>query len=179
MKSVFISILSSVMATSAFANPFVKHFKHHQQNQHVQQSLKTSQSGYVDFSGTWVGSCDDDDEQDTITLKNDESSLTIDGSTIDFNRLSTDMVSDVDGFSEGDHTVYSWNDNHTALIFSTVGFEFYRSAGSEDPSFYPVFSQGEMMLDHDKLIIQVNHQELPKNGSTPLIESSICTYTRK
>src|SRR5690349_12600087 len=123
-KIVFLSLLALSLTSFASSNPFM-HFEkklHLYSNKQGMVNHNAKITDYTDFSGEWVGNCDDEPDEETIVIDNTASELVMDGSKYSIDGITT--IDFKDNYETGGSTVHlNWNSSGTQLKAAVIGYQ--------------------------------------------------------
>ncbi len=145
----------------------------------AEPSRDPDEDGYTNFSGVWVGTCDDDpDRTEIFNIKmTDYSSIIMDGEKYDIDAVSTKSTKNNLRFEE---TVvhFRWNENGSQLLGTVL---YYNLAG--------YMATAEMSTSIGKMAMSMENNQLVIRSSMYFYADAIhmeefdikttCTYIRK
>lgn len=144
------------------------------------QIQSNAPTNYTDFTGKWIGHCNDSDNLVTIKLENDDYTLTI--NHLEFNITGLNSVSNsVAIFSDNETTILNWNDDKTALIFNEINY--YHRASSQMPpqtsTLEVEIGRGMLELKNGELVYSSTTTTFKDGLAVGNAESSVCRFTKK
>lgn len=173
-----IFITSSLVANPIFASNIFQKLTSAQPTKKTSTALKVNSglktkdgvNTFIDFSGTWVGECDDFEGTETFTIKNSDFDFTVDEQHFLIGALETVSTSnELDtNFS---HTLLEWNADHSNLLMNGSFVNYTHMQEIKQKEFG--YLNGTISLKNDQLIIEVNSQSSAKNDNT------VCTYSKQ
>lgn len=144
--------LSLTVISSGFAatSPFPKFLLNKIHKSNVQKTM-SSHEGYANFSGHWVGTCDNNpEEQQTTVIEQslDSSSVVIDDMTIPIDGITSNGFT---GNFETENSLihYRWNEDGQKILGTAL---FYNKAGN--------MSQGDLQITVVKFDYAIENQQL-------------------
>ncbi len=155
-KQLLLINLGLTVVTSSFASlPFTSNFfidKLNQSKASVQKIMK-SHDGYADFSGHWVGTCDNEPEEElTMVIKqsSDSSSIEIDNKKILIDAISTEAVNQ-NFETEGNIAHYRWNEDGQSILGTLLQYSKTGNMSQGDMKSY--VGKFSLSKDNEKLVI--------------------------
>src|SRR5579864_5527243 len=153
-KSIAILLVASSFASSAFANSIVNKLiaKHSTMVPSISKthSYKQTNDSYIDFTGTWVGNCGDDDNITTV-MENRADYIIIDGDMSRIGKGLQGKYQSDEAVANYEHTSYEWSKDGSALIMKYVYVSKYNVDNSAIVSALSTFSftmkNGQMIFD--------------------------------
>ena len=139
----------SIAATSLIPQFILK--KHHQAKNLVKNRAPLSDE-YVDFSGHWVGSCDNDPDEEevlTIELASDFSSIIIDNTNYPIDAISTQSSH---GNDEQEHSInhIRWSSDGQELLF-TLSSHFKNGYLTQE-GLESIVGNAQLLMNNEQLI---------------------------
>ncbi|STX27950.1 Uncharacterised protein [Legionella beliardensis] len=132
--------------------------------------IEKSANDYIDFSGTWVGKCDDSDEPVTVVIKNNDDIFTWDGDQFKIGSLETRSNANEENTSFS-HTLLEWNSNHSRLLFTSSFFNYHHTQEGKGKDFG--YNYGFIILKDNQLRMKFDFHSSEGNFT------SICTYDKQ
>ena len=177
-KILAIALLSSSWGSSSYALNFLDKIAG-MQNMNIHRTSAPTHKlieleKYTDFTNNWKGSCvsnNHDTHDITLSIKNDEETISFDGIEYDLNTLST-RSSAGDWGSDFTHVIMRWNENGDQLIINYTTVD--NTNGME--SFYSSIGKDTITLMSGQLIIKNNYQQF-HNGIVKNVSSETCTLS--
>jgi len=123
-KLIAMLLVASSFASSAFATSIVNKLitKHHSATASMTKAHKTTKqanTSYVDFSGSWVGNCGDN-EPFTTVIENDFSYITLDGEESIIGAGLQGKYQSNEVGNQYSHSSFEWNKDGSALTMKGV-----------------------------------------------------------
>jgi hypothetical protein len=167
-------IAGTLVATPLFASNFFHKLTaaHSTKTNKTSLKAKAALGNFVDFSGTWEGTCDDDNYADTMTIKNTDSSFAVDGLELSIGSLETLSTNDSDS-SFISHLALEWNEDNSKLL---INGSFVNYSPNHHTGFPNMFAAGRasFSLAGNQLVT-----EFTSYLSSGESETSVCTYHKK
>jgi hypothetical protein len=141
-----------------------------------QKQLKSSNEPYPDFSGTWIGACDDYPEDILeLTIEMTESSITLEGDTYPIDAITTKVTQDQFRSIETKHHLH-WSQDGQELMISLMQYEQEHnlSLGVIGTS----IGHRNFRLEHGKLLSSGAITYF-KNGDESISMNSSCVLEKK
>lgn len=174
-KVLTVIITSSLIGNPLFASNFFQKYLSLPltQNANTVIQLKSNDkvNNFVDFSGTWVGSCTGNDELAMITIANSDTQLLLNGKIFNIGSLETESTSNKDA-SYFFHILLDWNADHSSLLFNDSYASHYHMQDLNEKRFG--YEMGSISLKNEMLIYEVS-----SHNSDVGIETSVCTYRKQ
>lgn len=145
----------------------------------AEPSRDRDEDGYTNFSGVWVGTCDDDpDRTEVFNIKmTDNSSLIVDGKKFDIDAVSTESTKNNLNFEES-VLHYRWNEEGSQLLGTGL---YYHLGG------YMAMAKMETFIGKMTIAIENNQLVIRSFGyfysdaihQQELDTKTTCTYIRE
>lgn len=172
-----VCITGSLVASPLFASNFLQKLTPHTKtmNRSTQNNLNSQikdhpSEGFADFSGTWVGKCQDNEETEVMVLKNSNYQLTVDGKNFTIGALETESSSNQD-LTSFSHLLFEWNSDHTSLIFNASFAAYIHTAYINEKTFG--YGQGSISLNDGQLILKGHSRTSEGN------DDGICIFSKQ
>ncbi|CAM2763553.1 hypothetical protein [Legionella worsleiensis] len=143
--------------------------------------VKKEGQNYTDFTGNWTGSCsyDDKDIEVFLTLKNDDTKITIYDEIMNIGSLNTSSTSNSD-YAEYEHTALEWSEDISTLIIKEVSISVALSHYPYNtPRPIETFSdETSFSLNNGQLVVkyrQLNMRDMEKVGT---VGDVFCTLSK-
>jgi hypothetical protein len=162
-KSLFILLVASCSTSSFAFSPFNKIEAMHKKslNSAIHKKTTTEPVNYTDFSGTWVGKCSDADgdehELETVTIKNDDMSISFNKETYSFGALQTNSHSH-SWNTFFDHKAFFWNTEKNQIIVNDVSVD--KSHFTDNP-----YGLQQILTNISNITISIENEELITKGT--------------
>jgi|GEM_PF-4230873 len=153
-KQLFLLNLCLVLALPGFAsNPLFPLFIMDKFKQKNVQKTRSVHDEYVNFSGFWTGSCDNDpDDKQTITIEQgaDSSSILIDNNPFKIDSIST-TESNSNFEIENAIAHYRWNEDGQQLVGTLL--HNYKAGNMSQGNFFTSVGKFSWAIEKEQLII--------------------------
>lgn len=140
MKKILIICFSLTWVASSFASNPLSHILHLNWPNHatheVKKSVRSNEDGYTDFSGVWVGTCDDHDVPQTLVIYNNDSDIGLNGVSYVIDGISKSESNGTDG-THSDTVHLRWDAEGKAILATWVA---YHKEGNLSQNGMEVFS---------------------------------------
>lgn len=127
-------------------------------------------NNFVDFSGTWVGKCAGDEQDETIHIEHSDFDFTVENQHHQIGSLETEATSN-EIYTRFSHSLLEWDENHSQLLVNG-SFVYYDHIPERNNKEFGYWN-GSVSLKNDQLIMQFNSQSSAKNDNT------VCTYSKQ
>ncbi|MCX7114777.1 MAG: hypothetical protein NTW08_02540 [Gammaproteobacteria bacterium] len=182
-KNMFI-FLSLLWATSSMASPQLGHMLHLSKSKKVthelKQSIQSDDDGYTDFSGEWVGKCDDDEgEPNRLVIESSAVDFSIDGEYSIIDALHKSEFQMADGYAAGTWSAtwhYRWNDEGNELLATFI--EYMREGNISRDPLHTIVGNCNISIQNKQLIQQYTYTMF-ENGSLLGTKSTRCVYDKE
>ncbi|WP_131783905.1 hypothetical protein [Legionella gresilensis] len=171
------SLINPVFATKLFQKIITKQStikSTYLSNNKLATKQKNNSKSFTDFSGNWEGQCIENGEtyDDTITIKNDKLSFTLDGEVFEFGALKTDANSN-EKLTSFKHMLFEWDENYSRILMSfSIAAYIHMQEFNEKFTVYG-YGGGEIFLKNNQLVIRVKQQSSMNENY-----DSECTYNK-
>lgn len=176
-KQLLLISLGLFVASSSFASlPFLP--KRLQKSPAMVQKTKLAHEGYANFSGNWVGFCDDDPETEesiTIEQSEDASSLTVNQFELPIDSISTDG-SNENFYIHKSLTHLRWSNDGQQLLGTL--FDYSKEGNMSQGNLEIVVAKYNWYLENEKLHTNVEFTMF-KDGSMIGADKSHCVFNKK
>lgn len=164
-------ITSSIVANPIYASNFIQKFISEHPMKKASAALKAkapSLTDYTDFSGTWVGKCDGDEQEDTITIESSEFYFIVNGGYGEIGLVETHSYSSLStGWVGSSTSALEWSADHSHLIHTNSAL--YHQ-GSEREIGYVIDT---ISIKNNQLIWAWNEQSPDGNVN------GVCTFNKQ
>lgn len=180
LVAVFIS--SSILVNPLFASNIFQKFMSPHPIKKTSEALKSNSGlktkrtseNFVDFSGTWVGTCTGSGEGETVTttIENSDSDITMNDQNYSIGALQTLSDSDEDGTSFF-HIFWEWSADRSSLLINSSFIVYNRGPEKRESIFSN--ANGTMSLKNDQLILELNGYSSGYDNAATMT----CTYKKQ
>lgn len=163
------------LATSSFASPLFSKFDKHKAPENLQKAI-ASHKGYANFSGRWTGVCDDELDEQLLTIEQnpDFSSITMDNVRIPIDAISSH--SNNENFEVEQNLIHlRWSSDGQQLVGSQ--FIYYKPGNLSQGGVEMVVGKFSWSIENAQLVYH-NTSSLFKDGSLIDNLSSHCVYNK-
>ena len=179
MKKILFICFCLCCVTSSFASNQLSHILHlnwpNHATQEVKKSLRSNEEGYTDFSGVWVGTCDDHDVPETLVIYNSDSDIELNGVSLLIDGISRTESNGTDGADS--HTVHlRWDAEGKAILATWVA---YHKEGNLSQNGMEVFSGKFKLSILNGQLIHSMTGSMFSDGSVLGEVSSQCVYKKE
>ena len=161
-------LATSSMAATPLSPRFLLNMHHQAKSNHLEQKKAHFNDDYADFSGHWVGSCDNDpDEKTELNIEQDPnySSITIDNAVYPIDAISIRGVNE--NFQTESATFHMrWSPNGQELLTTVIS---YYKEGSA--------AQGGLDSITGKFNLSLNNEQLVTNYEVSVFTDGAFDYT--
>lgn len=170
--------LSAAMSTSAFSSGFLQKMlpasKSPDANMMVSKTEQTRTG--TDFSGTWVGTCNGEDQgiKNVLTIKNTDYGIEIDGQYYDMNSMVSEGSSHARWYENSQFRI-TWNENKDKLMVHGISINTHQNGNH---SFRSEMFELTFFLKDDQLVTKGKIQSY-KNSKFIRKFPYNCTYKRQ
>ncbi len=139
-------------------------------------AIKNAENNSINFSGVWVGQCDNNPAVDLI-IKHENNNLSISYGFMEEKYTLGEIKSDMHVIaeaSENNNTMVRWSSDNTALIF--INSNLFTS---EENRLNVFFSKVSMTLEAGRLIVAGYHYQTNNTLNDFNRDTMMCSYQKK
>ena len=182
IKKLLAMSFSLLIATPSIAVPaFIPHgiLKPHHPSQKLVKNRLPSYDKHTDFSGNWVGSCDnypDEIEEMNIGVTPDYSYININGREYQLGAISSESSH---GHDQQENVIghMRWSPDGQEILFTTMFY--YKDGDLNQGDFYTGVGNGQLSIDNAQLILKGTFTYFADGAVVDPMEEFHCVYHRQ
>ena len=177
-KSIICAIAICGFTSSIFANSTLNKLliKHTITSPTITKSLKKINGSHPDFSGTWVGSCDDNAKLDLV-IENDNRHINFNGGQdyIIGKGLQGEYQNN-DESNNYEHIAFEWSQDGSSLAMQGV---FVAKENTDNSPIFTMLASADFTLKNGQLNLDQKIVGLAGVSQLPIQEISHCVFSKK